>query len=145
MSDGTSPPLTDITVEETSFHMGGGDETVPAPRWLLTVDVVEDVGRCNRLHKLTSRPDAGTLVHVSLLCPDRLIHMNKDHIQSWEASYLGHLFGIRSYSLKTVLNLEGKSVEFKHIHQICLNSEFQSAFPLSPAGFESLTFCGFEY
>lgn len=61
-----SPPLTDITVEETSFHMGGGDETVPAPRWLLTVDVVEDVGRCNRLHKLTSRPDAGTLAYYVL-------------------------------------------------------------------------------
>lgn len=76
MSDapGTSSPLTDITVEETSFHLGGGDETVPAPRWLLPVDVMEDVGRCNRLHKLTSRPDAGTLVHISLLCPDRLIH-----------------------------------------------------------------------
>lgn len=49
--------------------IGGGDETVLTPRWLLRVDVVEDSGQRNDLRELTSHPDVETamLTHKNSL------------------------------------------------------------------------------
>lgn len=102
--------------------IGWGDETLLAPRWLLSVDVMDDLEQHNLSRKLTSRP--GVVTESTLTCfvgSDRLIHINRNHIQPCEALYLLHLLGVMLYSFITVLNLLAPSVEFKYIHQMCLN------------------------